>query len=155
MAEGNSARWFYSNKDIISDAPKVDKKKTGESSTSCLKRLRLKVGAIPSIFSNCLKYLPKSCSKIRESDENNLLMAINEIKASFIAYRESISFQSFDRLLEIIDSFAPEQNWLKIRDLRQLDAVNLSRKKWSPQPGRMRQLDACVNWTRRKLDSWE
>jgi hypothetical protein len=26
MAEGNSARRFYSNKDIISDAPKVDKK---------------------------------------------------------------------------------------------------------------------------------
>jgi hypothetical protein len=51
-------------------------------------------------------------------------MAINESKASFIAYRESISFQSFDQLLEIIDSFAPEQNWLKIRDLRQLDAVN-------------------------------
>jgi hypothetical protein len=43
-------------------------------------------------------------------------MAINESKASFIAYRESISFQSFDRLLEIIDSFPPKQNWLKKSD---------------------------------------
>jgi hypothetical protein len=78
----------------------------------------------PSIFPNCPKYLSKSCSKIRksredkrrESDENNLLMAINESKASFIAYTESISFRSFDRLLEIIDSFPPKQNWLKISD---------------------------------------
>jgi hypothetical protein len=35
---------------------------------------------------------------------------------------------------------------------RQLDAENWTRENWSPQPGRatigrMRQLDACDNWT--------
>lgn len=113
----------FKKEDIIRDVTTLNKK-TCESSTSFLKRPRLKVGAIPSIFPNCPKYLSKSCSinrksredKIRERDEIHLLRAINESKASFIAHQESVTFENFDKLLAIMGEFPHQQDWFKVSD---------------------------------------
>nr|CAH7731460.1 unnamed protein product [Callosobruchus chinensis] len=110
----------FQEHEIIRDVEKLNKK-TGESSNIPLKRLRLKVGAIPSKFSNCPKYLSKpTCSvrksrnkKIRAVEHANLLKALKESQEEFVAHQESISFQNFDKLLEILVPFN-KNGWCKV-----------------------------------------
>nr|CAH7721984.1 unnamed protein product [Callosobruchus chinensis] len=114
----------FQEHEIIRDVEKLNKK-TGESSNIPLKRLRLKVGAIPSKFSNCPKYLSKpTCSvrksreeKIRAVEHANLLKALKESQEEFVAHQESISFQNFDKLLEILVPFN-KNGWCKVIEKR-------------------------------------
>lgn len=128
----------FSKEDIIRDVTKVDKK-SGECSTSHLKRPHLNVNAVPSMFPNCPKYLSKFGPPVRKSREDkmcekeeiDLLRAINESKAAFIAHQESTSFQNLEKLQEHLTVFPLNKNWFKVSEDSKVTFFNVQN---SPGP---------------------
>ncbi|KAG8180446.1 hypothetical protein JTE90_022792 [Oedothorax gibbosus] len=105
----------FADEDVLRDAATYDEK--GELVTAKLQQLRIKDGAVPSIFPNCSKYLSKevihrtSPETKRKQKENLQLSAVLNESLQTAALFEQEAFEDWDELNSCIKNLKVSSYW--------------------------------------------
>ena len=107
----------FSIKSIIWISSEQDPK-TGKIISINLKKPRLHVNAVPTIFPNCPDYCSKNLllrksrdEKHKELEELHLLQALNDSKKEFDRHKEATYFETYEQFLKVFQNFTIKEGW--------------------------------------------